>query len=198
MKGKERYEQILDCTLELAGEKPLAAIRTAEIARRANISEGALFKYFKSKEEIFDGIIQRYLNTNHPLVNPESITSESDFKEYINTYLKSMIVANPQRKSYLRLLLQISMDQHSAAFQKYEKIKNGFHSILNNRIEYGKIHWGYDKKIKSLIHVRLFHSSILMLVIGQEVFCFNKFDKLDLDEVIKIAIENFFILLQKG
>ena len=38
-------------------KKTFSAIRTAKIAQLANVSEATLFKYFKSKDDIFESII---------------------------------------------------------------------------------------------------------------------------------------------
>ncbi len=197
MKRKDRMEQILDCALELVGEKPLASIRTAEIAAKAGISEGAMFKYFATKDDIIEGIRQRYLKFSHPLKSASEINTEDSFREFLDSYLQSMIAATPQRIAYLRLLLQISMDQHSMALKKYEKIKNGLWNIMENRIEYGKKHWGYNPTFNTKIQTRLFHMAILMFFIEQEVFGAKVLDPQDLNEVKQVLIENLFTLLKK-
>lgn len=196
MKRSERIEQILDSTLELVGEKPLAAIRTAEIAARAGITEGAMYKYFSSKDEIIEGIRRRYLAINHPLKKPEEIHTPAEFKAFIHTYLDSMITCNASRRAYLRLLLQISMEKQVFSFEKYSKIMGGFWATMENRIEFGKQHWGFCQDFNTPVQVRLFHFSLLMFLIEQEVFEAKKIDPYDLKAVKEVVVNNFFKLLK--
>ena len=64
-RSKEQNEKIRDATrdkimsaaVSLFVEKGLAATRTQDIAGRTGVSEGTLFNYYKTKEEIFDALI---------------------------------------------------------------------------------------------------------------------------------------------
>lgn len=138
MKKKDRMKQILDQTCELLCEKSLDAIRTAEIARKAGISEGTLFKYFKTKDELLRKIIESYLEMSYPLIEVEKINSIDEFRDFFNKYFTIVISKNEKTIPYLRLLLQISMQEHPLAKRKYMNVKNGFWKIAENRIEYGK------------------------------------------------------------
>ncbi|MBT3217076.1 MAG: TetR/AcrR family transcriptional regulator [Candidatus Marinimicrobia bacterium] len=195
MKKEDRINQILNCTSKLLGKKSLDAIRTAEIAKEAGISEGALFKYFKTKDELLTKIIESYIENSHPIIDESEITTVQEFRDFINDYLSSMIVINEKRIPYLRLLLQISMQGHPLAKQKYKNVMGGFWKITEDRIEYGKKHWGFNPDFNPSIQIRLLHLSVLMFLIEQEVFEAKKYDPYKLEEVKDIAIENFFIQL---
>lgn len=195
MKRKDRMNQILECTYELLGEKSLDAIRTAEIAEKAGVSEATLFKYFKSKDELTSIIIESYLENSHPLTEADSINTVKEFREFIDSYLTSMIMINTKRIPYLRLWLQISMQKHPLAKQKYINVMKGFWKISEDRIEYGKKHWGFNSDANAPIQIRLLHLSVLMFVIEQEVFESKEYDPFKLGEVKDIAIDNFFYQL---
>ena len=196
MKKEDRINQILDVTLGLIQSTPIAGIRTLQIAKTAGISEGALFKYFTTKEEIFERIIQRYMDSTHPLIPKEEINSKEAFRDFIETYITSMTHVCPERIAHLRLLLQISINKHPLAKRKYNQVMDGFWDIMEDRIEYGKIHWSFDKNFDTRIQVRLFHLSILMFLIEQEVFEARETDPYDLQDVIRIAVDNLFKLLE--
>lgn len=198
MKRGERIEQILDCTLILIERKSLASLRTAEIAEAAGVTEGTLFKYFSSKEDILNRIIKRYIDSRHPLIPAEEIRTKEEFRRFLDKYLTSMVTASMQRRAYLRLLLQISLDQHELSFQKYDQMKTGLWAVMENRIEYGKKHWGFRPDFNTPVQVRLFHLSVLMFFIEQEVFGAKSIEKFDLNAVKKVAIDNLFDLLEKG
>ncbi|NOZ07643.1 MAG: TetR/AcrR family transcriptional regulator [FCB group bacterium] len=195
MKKEDRISQILAVTLELLITKPIAEIRTLEIARAAGISEGTLFKYFSTKDEIFESIIARYVSHQHPLRAVSEIQTVSDFRQFIDEYLSSMISIHPERIAYLRLLLQISLIQHPLAKSKYAQTMQGFWRIMEDRIEYGKRHWSFDPAFNTKIQIRLFHLAVLMFVVEQEIFHAKEQDPHDLIEMKEEAINNLFKLL---
>ncbi|MBN2417122.1 TetR/AcrR family transcriptional regulator [bacterium] len=54
---EERRAAILDNALRLFAAKGLAATRIAEIAKAAGMSQGLLYHYYRSKEEVFTALI---------------------------------------------------------------------------------------------------------------------------------------------
>src|SRR5215471_17574379 len=57
----QRREQILDMAAQLFAQKGLAGTRTADIALACKMSEGLLFHYFASKEDIFAAVVEAAL-----------------------------------------------------------------------------------------------------------------------------------------
>lgn len=55
----ERKEQILDAAAKVFARKGLAGTRIADIAAEGNISQGLIFRYFTSKEEVFAAVLHR-------------------------------------------------------------------------------------------------------------------------------------------
>ncbi|MDK2866682.1 MAG: hypothetical protein PWP51_1940 [Clostridiales bacterium] len=55
-KREKTMQQILESAVDVIAEKGYNAAKTQEIAERAGVSEATVFKYFKSKNGILDGI----------------------------------------------------------------------------------------------------------------------------------------------
>lgn len=55
----ERREQILTCAVELFGERPYAAVSTAELARRAGVARGLINHYFGTKRDLYLEVVRR-------------------------------------------------------------------------------------------------------------------------------------------
>ncbi len=53
MNKEDREKELLQAALNVFIEKGYKGTTTAEIAKKADISEVTLFRYFKSKDEIF-------------------------------------------------------------------------------------------------------------------------------------------------
>ena len=60
MAGETR-QKILEATERLIHVKGLARVTTKEIARETGMSEGALYRHFEHKEEVFFALIAKYL-----------------------------------------------------------------------------------------------------------------------------------------
>ena len=58
---RQRREQILHAALDVFSRKGFASATTAEIARVAGVSEGTVFKYFRSKRELFIACIKGFI-----------------------------------------------------------------------------------------------------------------------------------------
>jgi AcrR family transcriptional regulator len=60
---EERREQILDVASRVFARKGLAGTRIADIAAEGEISQGLIFRYFASKEEVFAAVIEKALQS---------------------------------------------------------------------------------------------------------------------------------------
>lgn len=60
-RNREREEQILEAAREVFQQKGFRGTTTLEIARKADISEVTLFRYFTSKKEIYNRAIEPLL-----------------------------------------------------------------------------------------------------------------------------------------
>lgn len=59
----EKKDLILDTMLELLSEKKGESCSVSDIAKKAGIAKGGMYYYFKSKEEVFDALVERTYQT---------------------------------------------------------------------------------------------------------------------------------------
>jgi AcrR family transcriptional regulator len=57
----ERREQIKQAALKIFARRGYVGTKTSMIAAEANISEGLIFRYFKSKDELFTTLVQELM-----------------------------------------------------------------------------------------------------------------------------------------
>ncbi|MFR9749450.1 TetR/AcrR family transcriptional regulator [Nocardia sp. 004] len=55
----ERRAQILDCAIDMFGERPYAAVSTAELAQRAGVARGLINHYFGNKRDLYLAVVRR-------------------------------------------------------------------------------------------------------------------------------------------
>ncbi|RZJ11439.1 MAG: TetR/AcrR family transcriptional regulator [Rubrivivax sp.] len=57
-----RPQELLDAALELFVEKGFAATRSDEVAARAGVAKGTLYRYYPSKDELFKAMVRENLS----------------------------------------------------------------------------------------------------------------------------------------
>ena len=57
-RAEDRPREICAAALEVFAEKGFAAAKLEEIAKRAGVSKGTLYLYFKDKEELFRAVVR--------------------------------------------------------------------------------------------------------------------------------------------
>lgn len=63
-RARASYERILVAALQLYGERGFQATQTPDIAERAGMSVGGLYRYFRDKHQIFLEVVHRALEHN--------------------------------------------------------------------------------------------------------------------------------------
>jgi AcrR family transcriptional regulator len=63
-RSRASYERILGAAVELYAERGFHATQTPDIAERAGISVGGLYRYFRDKHQIFLELVHRVLEAN--------------------------------------------------------------------------------------------------------------------------------------
>ena len=58
---KGRSDDILDAALDEFSTKGFDAARLDDVARKAGISKGTIYLYFDSKEQLFEGVVRRWI-----------------------------------------------------------------------------------------------------------------------------------------
>ncbi|WP_194818563.1 TetR/AcrR family transcriptional regulator [Nocardia sp. XZ_19_385] len=74
----ERRAQILACAIDMFGERPYAAVSTAELAQRAGVARGLINHYFGNKRDLYLAVVRRMVTLPRPeaLVAPTGTTRQ--------------------------------------------------------------------------------------------------------------------------
>jgi AcrR family transcriptional regulator len=86
-RADERPREICAAALEIFAEKGFAAARLDEIARRAGVSKGTLYLYFKDKEALFRAVVQSAIAPNIEAVTSAISAVDAPFAEVVRMLL---------------------------------------------------------------------------------------------------------------
>jgi AcrR family transcriptional regulator len=84
-----RPQELLDAALALFVEKGFAATRSEEVAARAGVAKGTLYRYYPSKEELFKAMVREHLTVHIA----ESVAQAAQYQGPIAGLLAQMMRA---------------------------------------------------------------------------------------------------------
>lgn len=64
--GTEKHRRILDAALEMFADQGYAGTATSEIAKKAGVSEAAIFRHYKTKKDLLIGVVAPVLRVVAP------------------------------------------------------------------------------------------------------------------------------------
>jgi AcrR family transcriptional regulator len=86
-RAEDRPREICTAALEVFSEKGFAAAKLDEIARRAGVSKGTLYLYFKDKEDLFRAVVRDTVAPNIDMVRAMVEGSDLPFADIIRMFL---------------------------------------------------------------------------------------------------------------
>lgn len=86
-RAEDRPREICAAALEVFAEKGFAAARLEEIARRAGVSKGTLYLYFKDKEDLFRAVVRDTIAPNLLAMRQTAEAADLPFAEVVGILL---------------------------------------------------------------------------------------------------------------
>ena len=80
---QDRPQEITDAALAAFAEKGYAATRVDDVAKRAGVSKGLLYLYFKTKEELFKAVVRSFVVPRIDKVSAIIESSELSSEEFL-------------------------------------------------------------------------------------------------------------------
>ena len=86
-RAEERPREICAAALEVFSEKGFAAAKLDEIARRAGVSKGTLYLYFKDKEQLFRAVVRDTVSPNIDHLRHAIMATSLPFAQIVTLFL---------------------------------------------------------------------------------------------------------------
>ena len=115
MSADERREQILLVAMKLFGKKGFEGTTTKNIASSAGVSEATVFKYFKSKEDLYAAILDYKacsIAQNDPFKTANKFIEEKDDFNVFYTLALNALKKHKGDKNFIRLMMYSALEGH--------------------------------------------------------------------------------------
>ena len=90
----DKEKKILEAAIQISNEKGFSSATTSEIAKRAGVAEGTIFRYFKTKKDILHGVMLQAIkiaSNKVVLASIEKIFKNEEQKD-LRTILKDIFI----------------------------------------------------------------------------------------------------------
>lgn len=116
----DKQERILNCGLELFAKNGYNATSTSQIAKLAEVSEGLIFRHFKSKEGLLNAIIQEGQQKVDQLY--ESVINEAEPKLMIKKFLQIPFLVPKSEYNFWKLLFTLKWELDVDSSEKLKPV----------------------------------------------------------------------------
>lgn len=163
---------ILQTALKLFLEKSYEAVTFRELVEKTGFSKGAFFYYFKNKQEIFEEVIDMYINQS-VTVDPTQL-SKNSLRDFLDGYFAARPTFSANHYSLIFEALRILPDFRSKVNRHEDKALAGWISIIAAARK--------NKEIKNVLSdeqlARLFidagHGVVIHLVMADNTMAIKK------------------------
>ncbi len=183
-----RPAEITEAAMAAFAENGYAATRVDDVAKRAGVSKGLLYLYFKTKEDLFKAVIRSFIA---PRIDQLSNTFEKSglgAEAFIRGPFLAFVKTLPD--SPIRILVRLMVSEghkHPDLVEYYwEHVVSRGVGILKKIIQHG-VDNGEFRRTPLLDTPQLLASPILFCVIWKTVF--HAQDQLDSDTLIETHVD---------
>jgi AcrR family transcriptional regulator len=178
---KSSKQKILDAALEVFAKEGYHSSTVGAIAKKARVSQGLMYNYFKSKEKLLNelmiGMMESFLSDFMP-VDPQQKISRKDIVNFINLGI-DLVLKDPKFwKLYFSVLLQ--PDVFAMVMDKMMRMAQPYFNAL---AKYFK-----EKGEKDPVAVMRYFSAVMD---GVQLHCMIDPKTFPADKVKKLLIKQF-------
>lgn len=157
-----RKDNIILTAIEIVDELGLQGLTIREIAGRENVTEAAIYRHFKSKEEIILGVLEKY--SYFDLMIKNTIVDQNyKAKEAILFFIKSYVEYYENYPAITAILFAVeAFRSETYALQRMKEILDERLSFLEQIIEDGKIQGELNNELPA--------ENLAYLIYGMVVF----------------------------
>jgi AcrR family transcriptional regulator len=184
---EDRPAEITEAALEAFAEKGYAATRVDEVARRAGVSKGLLYLYFKTKEDLFKAVIRSFLSPKIDALISDVEQNDLSAEEFVRgaflTFAKS--VPNSPVRVLVRLMIAEGPKHPDLVEWYWENVVSralgALRTLIKRGVDNGEFRASALNEFPQMLVAPVFFSMIFTMVFKEQA-------KLDTDRFIEAHV----------
>jgi AcrR family transcriptional regulator len=192
---EDRPQEITDAALAAFAENGYAGTRVDEVAKRAGVSKGLLYLYFKTKEELFKAVIRSFVVPRIDALVAGVETTDLTAEEILRGPLLELMKSLPGSPVGVVVRLMISEGTKHPDLVTYYKdnvVSRGLGALqttIERGVQNGEFRRTAVSELPQLLIMPAFFSVVFTLVFGPQ--------SLDTDKLIETHIDIIIEYLTK-
>ena len=184
---EDRPAEITEAALAAFAEKGYAATRVDEVAKRAGVSKGLLYLYFKTKEDLFKAVIRSFLSPRIDALIKNIEETELSAEEFVRGPFLAFAKSLPNSPARILVRLMIAEGpKHPDLVQWYwdnvvSRALKALRSLIKRGVDNGEFRESALNEFPQLLVTPVFFSMIFTIVFKQQM-------NLDTDRFIEAHI----------
>jgi TetR/AcrR family transcriptional regulator len=189
MQHKDRRQDILRAAMELFAKKGFRGTTTRDLAAQADVNEAIIFRYFKTKEDLYRAILEEKMQHGRAEKDEElRRLADSGSVQFLEGVGRRMLEKHEQDTTFIRLLLFSALEGHELADMFLDSMpeRDPLAAYMQKRIDDGVF-----KPMDANLAARAFVGMFFMFIQTQAIFGLNKKQSFDRDQVIRTFVSIF-------
>ena len=184
---EDRPAEITEAALAAFAEKGYAATKVDEVAKRAGVSKGLLYLYFKTKEDLFKAVIRSFLSPRIDALIKNIEETELSAEEFVRGPFLAFAKSLPNSPARILVRLMIAEGpKHPDLVQWYwdnvvSRALKALRSLIKRGVDNGEFRESALNEFPQLLVTPVFFSMIFTIVFKQQM-------NLDTDRFIEAHI----------
>ena len=167
--GEERRRQIVDEAIRCFAARGFRGTTIRELAAGVGITEAALYRYFPSKEALYQAIIDEKIAAPDPIEKLQAAAQAGDDRAVFTGLARSFLETVEADPSLLRILLYTSLEDHELAAPFFERRIRRQREFVAGYIA-RRIREGAFRALDPKLSARAFLGMVVDFLIVREVF----------------------------
>jgi len=184
-------EKIMNAALEVFADKGLHGATVVEIANAAGITGGALYRYFDSKEEIFQAVVDAHSATIQALNFARDLIPELEPRTALKFLARGMFFFIYSDWDFLRMVIGESVKNPEAAQPFVEKLVNPGLDFVRDCIVFWKENGILKEGIDTNIATMSFLGTLGYMLVQKDIFEDPDLEDMEIPEMVDQAIDIF-------
>ena len=167
--GEERRRQIIDEAIRCFAAKGFRGTTIRELAAGVGITEAALYRYFPSKEALYQAIIDEKIAAPDPILALEEAARAGDDRAVFGGLARNLLASVDADPSFLRILLYTALEDHELSAPFFERRIRRLREFVASYIE-RRSREGAFRALDPTLSARAFLGMIVDFLIVRQVF----------------------------
>src|SRR5215472_623438 len=168
----DRKRQIIEASMQVFARKGFRGTTTRDLATEAGVNEAIVFRYFKTKEELYTAIIEHKADEhrNAQIEELERLAAPADEEKFFESVGRSFLRRHEEDTTLLRLLLFSALEGHqlSETFVSSMAVRHPIGNYIQQRIDSGAF-----RPLNAQLAARGLFGMFASFVLWQEIFGFK-------------------------